>query len=471
MLAKHLRSHAAFIITTIIGMTALNSPAQTAPSTQPPGISVSTYSECCSTVDSDTPDPNHVVVTLDDSAALDFWMFRLDGVAGKTVRIDVKSTKDMKKWTTLNPVYAQALPIGDPELYVAGPSTGSIVGPNHATIATTDGQKWHYIVNTDFHDKSVFSMTQTFDSDSVWIASRVPHPPSYNEKFIRGLADSPLAKVVEVGKSQKNRPLLLVQIGGDDDAAKSRPCVVIAGGEQANQPDGMWAAQGAIEYLLGDDDTAKALRDKCRFLIIPDLDPDGTADSTQNLPMRFQPSAEIPESTAWANYFQKWVDDGNRLDAVFEIHSMQSHEAPHLSRAFIETRPPALAIDKVVQRKFAAAGLQFSPHTQTKVDPISRFSGYLTQFYGPLNIVYELNAQAPTRHLDLMQLKATGGMFAEAAGELLTGPEGASALAAVDSVRARRQKYWSADAANNPPDDAIASETTAHDAAGPDTGP
>jgi hypothetical protein len=412
-------------------------------------------------------DANDIVITLEESASLDFWMFRLKGVAGKTIQIDINSPRKLGKWTTLNPVYADAaMDLSDPALYVAGPSTGETTTAQNVRLPSTDGQKWHFITEANLVG-ATFTMSQTFQSDSVWIASRVPHPPSYNEKFIRGLAGNPLAKVVDLGQTSENRPLLLVQIGGDDDKAKSKPCLVLAAGEQAEQPDGMWSAQGAIEYLLSDGDAPKKLRDECRFLIIPDLDPDGTASSQERLTYQFAPASNSIEANAWANFFQKWVNDGNRLDAVFELHNVQSKEHPHLSHAYIDDRPQAEAINRAVVKAFHDANLTYSAGVQTSSAMPSRFSGWLSKYYGPLNIVYEINAQDPTRHLDLLQLKATGALLAQSAGDFLAGPDGADTRSTIDFFRSKRLAYWNKSAATQPSMNALDSEFSALDAADP----
>ena len=89
------------------------------------------------------------------------------------------------------------------------------------------------------------------------------------------MSSNPLAQVLEIGRSQQNRPLLLAKIGsGGEDAEKQNPCVLIYAGEHADEHDAMWAAQGAIEYLLSDGTEAKQLRDQFTFLVIPMLDPD-----------------------------------------------------------------------------------------------------------------------------------------------------------------------------------------------------
>jgi hypothetical protein len=449
----------------------------TPPATQPiapAGLRVLSGFECSAAVGQvDTLEPDHLLITLGDAVDFDGWLIRLEGVAGRPIRIDIKSTRKLNKWKTLNPVFARGdLALDDPALYVAEASKGEVRSTAGVRLPDTAGQQWHYIADAKLVDNTTFTMTQTFDTDSVWLGNRVPHPPGYDQKFLRGLAGNPLVKIVEIGRIDSGRPLLMVQIDGDGDAAavRAKPCVLIAGGEQAIQPDGMWTAQGAIESLIGDDDAAKQLRQRCRFLIIPVLDPDGTASANMRFAGSFFPRRAGPVAIAYANFFQHWVAAGNRLDAVLEVHNVQSLEAPHLSRAYIEggqgRGPLAEALHGAVLTKFRIAGLQSSPALQTTSVPPVRFGTWLSFNYGPIVILYEINAQDPARHLDLAQLKATGGLFAQAAGEFLTSQRGEPLLAAVDAARAKHQAIWANSPATNPTQNAIDAEAAAREATG-----
>jgi len=309
------------------------------------------------------PEPNHVIVMLGERVNFDGWLFCLDGVAGKTVRIDFKTRRKLNKWKTLNPVFAEATDLTDPATYKTGASNGTIKCTNGVSVPDTANQNWHFMTNTRLVSNNEFTVTQTFTSNSVWIANRVPYSVGFNERYTRGLKDNPYAKVIEVGYSNSGQPLRAVQIGNSD-----KPTVVIAGGEQAIQFDSMWCAQGAIEFLIGDTEAAKSLREKCCFIVIPMLDPDGVIRNQMIIPGAFSRGSQSSTSIAWANFFQNWVNAGHRLDVVFEMHNVQSLEAPHLSRAFIENTKTrgvlAEDINAAVVKQFQSAKLDYSSHTQ-----------------------------------------------------------------------------------------------------------
>jgi hypothetical protein len=307
-------------------------------------------------------------------------------------------------WSTLNPVYCSAADLSDPTTFATGPlGVANRTDQRGTRIPSTDEQRWHYCENCSLVSNRQFTITQAFDSDSVYIAGRVPYPPGYSAKFIDGISNNPLAKVMEIGKTPGDRALKVVQIGTTDQASqKSKPCVIICAGEQAHQPDGMWACQGCIEFLLGDSDKARALRDQFEFFIIPTLDPDGTAQTTTEFLGSFSTRLMNPTSIAYANWLQNRVLSGGRIDLVLELHSLQSGECEHLQRVDVtglpEDRPPLIqAFQKLITQQFKANNLivtqvnmrggQHSP---------SRFSGWISKRFGALDIIYEMNAQAPS---------------------------------------------------------------------------
>jgi hypothetical protein len=450
----------------------------TAPATSPAPavaseITVDSDFDCGTPGDAVVDSPDHVTITL-QRGPLDWWMFRLKGVAGKTVTIEImlnpsSARASLNKWRTLTPVYGDAADLSDPATFATGPLDVDVLTDRPGIRnPTTDQQTWHYIKDSSLIDTRHFKMTQTFDIDPVYIAGRIPYPPGYSAKFIDGIAANPLAKVIDLGKTPESRPIRIVQIGATDDASQaSKPGILICGGEQAYQPDGMWACQGCMEFLLGDSDKAKALRDQCVFFIIPMLDPDGTAHSDGRFIGSFRAGRANPTAVAYANWLQSRVLAGGRIDLVLELHSLQSGESEHLQRVEMKGLPPerpALieAFQRIIARQFTTNKLTvFRANMNGGIHRPYRFSGWVAERLGALDIIYEVNAQAPAGHLTLSQLKDTGRLFAQAAGEFFASENGARLLASADKARANRQARWNGNPATNPSQDAIESEEAA----------
>jgi hypothetical protein len=448
--------------------TGASSAASTAPSTTASEITVDSDFDCATQVDGEEDSPNHVTVTL-QQFELDWWMFRLDGVAGKTVTIDIHPRPgpraSLKNWKTLTPVYSEATDLNDPATFATGPlKVDTTINRQGVHIPSTDEQKWHYVKDSSLQGDT-FTMTQSFTADSACIAGRVPYPPGFSAKFIDGLAANPRAKVIDLGKTPESRPIRIVQIGPTDEASQtSKPCIILAGGEQAYQPDGMWACQGCIEYLLGDSDQAKAMRDRYIFLIIPMLDPDGTADSKPNFVGSFRVDTDNPIAVAYADWLQARVLSGGRIDLVLELHSLQSGESRHLQRVAFKGLPRERAslieaFQQIITRQFATDQLNVTRNNMNAGQHNSnRFSGWVSERLGALDIIYELNAQAPGRHLSLSQVKDMGRLFALAVDDFFQSENGPRLLASVDKARAAHQAAWNGNPSTNPSQDAIESE-------------
>jgi RNA polymerase sigma factor (sigma-70 family) len=437
-------------------------------------ITVDSDFESGTSVEGVEASPGHVMITLDTQHVnLDWWMFRLNNVAGKKVTIDVElaasSRSGLEKWATLNPVYGSTAALDDPSAFATGPVNAGTVSSRHGIgIPATDEQTWHYIQDASLVNNHHFRMTQTFSTDSVYVAGRVPYTAGYSAQFLNGLGKNPLAKVIELGQTTEGRSIRVVQIGGTDEGSqKTKPSVIICGGEQAYQPDGMWACQGAIEFLLGNSIKAKALRDECVFFIIPMLDPDGTANSNSNFVGSFRPGSHNTEGIAYADWLQSRVVAGGRIDLVLDLHSLQSSECQHLQRVELRQsradRPAFIEVfQKIITKQFMTDRLSVTQETQNggATSPF-RFPGWVSRRYGALDISYEVNSQASVRHLTLSQLKDTGRLFVQASGEFFASTHGAQLMASVDQARAERAAVWNGNPATNPSQNAIESEDAA----------
>ena len=140
------------------------------------------------------------------------------------------------------------------------------------------------------------------------------------------------------------------------------------------------------------------------------LDPDGAVANfyeTKVIRAFEDESDRPPEALAYAGWIRDWVDAGNRLDLVFNLHNVESGEGPHL---FIFMNDPTRQEESKKLHRAVAAAL---PGYETRgTDRVGRFStrlgGWLRNTFGTHMMFYESNSQAPSRHLSLYELKAMG---------------------------------------------------------------
>jgi hypothetical protein len=411
-----------------------------------------------------TLSPTHLVVEITTPGLRDWFMFRIHGVAGRTVRIDITGAyKTVPEWSqknwSLNPVYTDAQNLDGAATFSPSMPTKQTIAHNGPVLPDTTGQSWHYISDV-WNDAYTLSFVQHFEGDSVYVAMRVPRTPAYNESFLKQLALNPAATVADIGRSQTGRPLLIAQIG---TPKIDKPCILLYAQEHADEQDAGWVAQGALEYLASDAPDAADLQNHFTFLVIPMLDPDATAAGVhQAMISSFLVGRTTPESIAYANWFQKWVDRGNRLDLVIDLHNVQSGEGPHVFCPLIEGAGVrgtlSLAVHKMLVENMQEAGYGMRANPQMRGWLPDRLGGWLSHNYGPLSIAYEVNSQAPERHLALAEIKTMGAVFVQTVAQFFASDHGKATLAEVDSRRAQRSAAWADYAKNNAVSDAIVSE-------------
>jgi zinc carboxypeptidase len=392
--------------------------------------------------------PTHVVVEIMSTGLRDWFMFQIQGAAGKTMRIDItgayKTVPDWanKNWS-LNPVFAYVSNPDDPAAYSTSKVVHTVSAHNGPILPDTSSQSWHYASEV-WNDEYTLSFVQHFDSDTVCVAMRIPRTPVYNDRFFDQLAFNPWVKVVEVGRSRQNRPLLVAQIG---TPGPDKPCVLLYAQEHADEQDAGWVTQGAIEDLLTDSPAAERLRQHFAFLVIPTLDPDAAASGKhQVIISSFLAGHTTQESLAYSSWFQHWINSGNRLDLVVDLHNIQSGEGPHIFCALIEGVGPrgatSMALHRMIVRDFQDAGYGVQVNPLMRGWMPDRLGGWLSHCYGPLAIAYEVNSQAPERHLNLAELKGVGEVFVNSIGQFFGTPDGKATLAIVDSRRQQRLAEW-----------------------------
>ncbi len=375
-------------------------------------------------------------------------------MAGRTVKIDVNmpaqtGTGSSRHSKTLTPMYGTVADLNDPAGYTTGPlDVPFAAGRQGVPIPDTREQAWHYMPDAVWVKTGGFTMTQAFTTDTVYIASRVLRPPGYNDRFMDGLATNPLAKVVDLGRTPAGWRLRALQVGDDaGTGAAAKPCVLMTAGEQAYQPDGMWACQGCIEFLVGDSDEAKSLRDRFVFLVMPNLNPDVTVNPNAFSGAYFFPPTMNATSIAAADWLQGRVLSGRRLDVLLDLHSFQSDELEHAQLWRLAEQPAATyalarTVDDAVRRRFATEQLVVSPPATNAFPMLTRFPGWVDRRLGAVSLAYTMNAQAPSGHLSLSQLKETGRLLALATAGVLSSREGTALLASVDRRRADHDAAW-----------------------------
>lgn len=401
-----------------------------------------------------------------------FFLFKLENVKGKTVRIDCHTSR-AHNWRTLNPVYAHIDPdrrasdaLADPELFKSRPPAAvdqkqlpTTLGGTKLPVGKDGFQRWQFMPRSDAKpDKNLFRVEHRFASDktgSVLVAMKVPYTPGLANSFMQDLRQrreeavakgkNPNWKVVQVGESNKGRPLWLVRVG---KPTPNTPCIVLYAREHADEHDSSWPVQGALDFLLSNRSTAQQLRQQAVFIIIPLLDPDGAVRSVyEDITRSFHRESATTESRAWGGFFKHWVDSGRRLDLVFNFHNVEAGEAPHLTPAQFEPKKARGRACHTFHRQFLRSRLineryHVTPRPWGTGWSRKRLAGFLTHYYGALSLHYEVNSQAPKRHLSLYEMRAMGAYLSVAAVRYLHSPKANRLVTNINLRRQHRENLW-----------------------------
>jgi hypothetical protein len=110
--------------------------------------------------------------------------------------------------------------------------------------------------------------------EQVVLCSTIPWPHEQAADFLRQTAARrpDLARLETIGRSIEGRAILGLSIG-----EASLPAVLVVAGEHATEFAGQHAVRGIARFLAGDEPAAAALRGRLRFLIAPQVNPDGNA--------------------------------------------------------------------------------------------------------------------------------------------------------------------------------------------------
>jgi hypothetical protein len=377
------------------------------------------------TLDARNVDDTHIVIRF-PSAATIWYLFKLENLRGRKVRIDFQNVR-ADRWLCNRPMFFDA----------TTDLSGSVQDVNGKVEEWTQVSKvWGAL--------DAVSFEQTFPSDSVYVATRVPYTPSYNESYLSQVPKIEGISVEDIGRSLCGRSLKAVVFSGPGDASKTRPCIIAYAREHANEPDSSWAVQGMIEFLRSDTAVeAKRIRDSFTVILIPLLDPDGAAvGAYDRITDFFARDKATVEAKAYARWFQDWVNQGNRLDVVMDIHNPALGPYLNLNFPQLDSRQPytkfAAEANSEIMSEVQRAGFTARTDAWAKGELPQRLCGWLSNSFGPAVIPYEVNSQGLGHFLRVAEVKGLGEQMLIGCANFLATQQGTELLRLVDTCQNRR---------------------------------
>lgn len=112
---------------------------------------------------------------------------------------------------------------------------------------------------------------------AMWIAWGPPFTPRDSENLVRGAARSPHAEAFELCKSNEGRSVPALRVTQDAAFADiSRSNIWITARTHAWETGASWTCKGLVDWIVGDEPRARALRSRSIITIVPIVDIDNT---------------------------------------------------------------------------------------------------------------------------------------------------------------------------------------------------
>ncbi|HXF10540.1 MAG TPA: M14-type cytosolic carboxypeptidase [Desulfuromonadaceae bacterium] len=193
-----------------------------------------------------------------------WWYFRLDGIdTTKPVVVDV---------VALKPPTAE----GENSETKSAPLNPNWTLPMRAAISA-DGTTWSQTsLGKRQNDHSVYTLKVS--SPTIWLAWGPPFTPHDATVLVDGLAhDHSFVKTFQLATSLEGRSIPAFRVYEGDKALSNRPVIYVIARQHAWEVGGSWVAKGFAEWVVGDSDEAKWLRQNGEITVVPLMDVDHVA--------------------------------------------------------------------------------------------------------------------------------------------------------------------------------------------------
>lgn len=243
-----------------------------------------------------------------------WFYFRLDGVAGRDLTIDLGGLAGEYNYRKHN---------------------GSGLR-NTLPVYSYDDREWTHFKTSEFDaSTSTLRIRLKPEGDRVWIARQPPYTTRRLSELLDGFRRHPAMKQETVGKSLGGRPLLLLTITDPKTPDKDKKVLWLMARQHAWESGTSWVTEGALRFLLSNDPAAVEIRRGFVFKIFPIGDPDGVVRGGVRYNARGYDlnrnwdtvdATSMPEIFSMRKAILGWVDSGRRVDFFLTLHNTESSD-------------------------------------------------------------------------------------------------------------------------------------------------
>ena len=224
----------------------------------------------------DAKDPQNVRLAIRPDNASDFYQwfyFRLSGAADTLCRLVIENAKDAA--------------------FEGG-------WENYKACASYDRESWFRIDTTDYVDGQLI-IDVTPELDSLYIAYFAPFSQERHVDMIAETLHHSDVSLAVLGTSIDGRDMDCVRIG------EGEKNIWVVARQHPGETMAEWWVEGFLARLLDDDDpVARVMREKARFHIVPNMNPDGSF------------RGNLRTNTAGANLNREW--GAGNVQSCPEVH-------------------------------------------------------------------------------------------------------------------------------------------------------
>ena len=209
-------------------------------------------------------------MSIDICAGFDSGNIRLVGIDGD--RVDLEIVKDHQsdfyQYFHFRAAGAKGRTLTF-RILNAGGAAYAFGWPGYRTRVSTDRVAWRQ-TDTSYND-GILTFTYRFDSDAAWFAYFAPYSMERHHDLVARIAGADGVTLRQLGTTLDGQPLDCLTLG---DGPKQ---VWFYCRQHPGETMAEWWAEGALEMLTDSDNaTAKALRAKATFHVVPNMNPDGS---------------------------------------------------------------------------------------------------------------------------------------------------------------------------------------------------
>ena len=242
-----------------------------------------------------------------------WWYFRLDGVEGKTVTIDIAGLE------------------GE---YNYHKHDGSGLR-NTRPAYSIDNEQWRTVESAEWltNPSRLRIRIPAGEAKQLWVARQPPYTFARLQQLLDELGSRPMLRRQILETTPQGRALELLTVTDPQVPDEEKRVVWLMARQHSWESGTSWALEGALRFSTSEEPAAQQLRRRTVYKILPMADPDGVArggvrfnhngyDLNRNWDTATQD--KMPEIFAMRRAMRNWLDSSHGIDLFLTLHNTES---------------------------------------------------------------------------------------------------------------------------------------------------